>query len=127
MQRNVVGWFEIPVNDMERAIQFYQDVFRFEFDRHKLDNLDMAWFPMLDEKMGSPGTLIYNPEFYKPSQDGVLVYFTSPSGDCENELKKVESAGGKVIIEKRMISEQHGYMGALIDSEGNRIAIHSRK
>ena len=58
MQHNVVGWFEIPVTDMERAITFYQTVFGFTLERHQMGPLDMAWFPMLDGKMGSPGSLV---------------------------------------------------------------------
>jgi predicted enzyme related to lactoylglutathione lyase len=73
------------------------------------------------------GSLVDNQEFYKPSTDGVLVYFTAHSGDLANELAKVETAGGKVLQQKTLITEDVGYMGLFIDSEGNRIAMHSRK
>lgn len=66
LKRNVVGWFEIPVSDMERAIKFYKAVFNFELERHKMGELDMAWFPFADVP-GSPGTLVFHKEFYKPS------------------------------------------------------------
>lgn len=123
---NVVGWFEIPVVDMERAIKFYTVVFGHELSRNTMGPLDMAWFPEVPGTDGSPGGLVSHPDFYKPSTDGTLVYFTAFSGDCAIELSRVEDAGGKVLIPKRLITEEIGYMGVFIDTEGNRIAVHSR-
>lgn len=124
---NVVGWFEIPVKDMERAVRFYESVFGLRLTRHKLGPLDMAWFPWVESGHGSSGALVFLEEAYKPSRDGVLVYFTAFSGDVAVELGRVEDAGGRVLEEKKLISEDVGYMGLILDSEGNRIAIHSRK
>jgi predicted enzyme related to lactoylglutathione lyase len=45
-KNNVVGWFEIPVKQMERAIQFYETVFDLKLTRHQIGSLDMAWFGM---------------------------------------------------------------------------------
>lgn len=123
---NVVGWFEIPVTVMERAIRFYETVFGFKLDRHQMGSADMAWFPSMDTGMGSPGALIFQPEFYKPSDQGTLVYFTAFSGDLSNELEKVEKAGGTVQIPKTEISPDIGFMALFIDTEGNRVAMHSR-
>ncbi len=88
--------------------------------------LQMAFFPTVENSIGSSGALVQHPEFYKPSQDGTLVYFTAFSGNLDIELKRVEKAGGKVLIPKRQISPAHGYMGVFLDSEGNRIALHCR-
>ncbi len=126
LKRNVVGWFEIPVSNMDRAVKFYETVLDLKLERHNLGELDMAWFPSGDLP-GSPGTLVYHKEFYKPSSDGVLIYFTSQSGNLNNELNKVEKAGGKILNPKKLIAEDIGYMGLFNDSEGNRIAIHSRQ
>lgn len=125
LNRNAVGWFEIPVNDMERAMKFYETVFEYKLERHQMGPLDMAWFPFADIP-GAPGTLVFNKDFYKPSLDGTLIYFTCHSGDLKNELAKVEPAGGKVIVPKTLISEDIGYMAVCVDTEGNRIALHSR-
>lgn len=124
LTRNVVGWFEIPVAEMNRAIQFYETVFNCKLERHEMGELDMAWFPGADVP-GSSGTLVYHKDFYKPSLDGILIYFNSPSGDLSNELARVESAGGKVLMPKKLITEEVGYMALCIDTEGNRIALHS--
>ncbi len=126
LQRNVVGWFEIPVTDMDRAIKFYETVFNIKISKQDLGDLTMGWFPYADIP-GSPGSLVRHKDFYKPSADGVLIYFTAQSGDLSDELSRVESAGGKVLMQKKLIKEDIGYMGLFIDSEGNRIAIHSRK
>jgi hypothetical protein len=127
MNKNVVGWFEIPVANMQRAIQFYEIVFDFKLSRHLLGPIDMAWFPSVENASGSPGALVYNESAYKPSRDGVLIYFTAGSGDLSIELSKVESSGGKILLPKRQISEKVGYMALISDSEGNRIALLSPK
>ena len=126
-KNNVVSWFEIPVIDMPRAINFYNAVFGFELQSQKFGEEEMAWFPWSDTGMGASGSLVKHEQHYKPSADGTIVYFSSPSEDLNNELAKVEEAGGKVIREKTLITEEIGYMCLLLDSEGNRIAIHSRQ
>jgi predicted enzyme related to lactoylglutathione lyase len=126
MQSNVIGWTEIPVTNMERAIGFYEKVFDFKLERHQMGPLDMAWFPWVAEGTGSGGSLVHYPAAYKPSADGVLVYFTAHSGDLANELSRVEAAGGQVLQGKTQISEEHGFMAVITDSEGNRVALHSR-
>jgi len=123
----VVGWFEIPVSDMERTIKFYEAVFAFKLSRNRLGPLDMAWFPWVQGGMGASGSLVYLKDAYRPSQDGVVVYFTAFSGDAAAELSRVEAAGGKILQPKKLISEEIGDMGLFLDSEGNRIAVHSRK
>jgi hypothetical protein len=125
-KHNIVGWFEIPVTDMERAIRFYEAVFEFKLSRNQMGPLDMAWFPWIEETTGSGGSLVYHPDYYKPSADGVLIYFTAFSGDIDQELSRVEKAGGKVLQAKTLIAEGYGYMAVFLDSEGNRIALHSR-
>ncbi len=125
MNHNVVGWVEIPVSNMERAIAFYKAVFGFEIDRNMLGALDMGWFPFVHDGIGAGGSLVYAPEHYVPSEHGVLVYFTAPSGDMDIELKKAESAGGKVVVPKKLIAPGFGYMAVITDSEGNRIALHT--
>jgi predicted enzyme related to lactoylglutathione lyase len=127
IKNNVVGWFEIPVIDMSRAIKFYESVFGFKIERNKMDSIDMGWFPWKQDGLGSPGSLVFAPEYYEPSSEGTLVYFTAPSGDPENELSRVEKAGGKVLKKKTMIFGEYGFYALITDTEGNRVAIHSRK
>ncbi|MCB2218855.1 MAG: VOC family protein [Bacteroidetes bacterium] len=127
VNHNVVGWFEIPVHEMERAIRFYESVFDYKLIRQQMGELDMAWFPSVPDAIGSGGSLVQSPDFYKPSQQGPLVYFTAFSGDLNHELMRVEKAGGKIVQPKTEITPDIGFMAVIIDSEGNRIALHSRK
>ena len=125
MKSNPVAWFEIPVTDMKRAIKFYETVFDFKLDHRILGPLEMAWFPEIENGKGSTGSLVLHKDFYKPSADGILIYFSSPTGDLANEEKRVEKAGGRIIFPKKLIAENIGYMSVFLDSEGNRIAMHS--
>lgn len=125
MEHNMVGWFEIPVRDMDRAKKFYETVFEVTLQIEQLGELVMGWFPWAEGKQGSSGTLALHKDFYTPSDSaGVLIYFTSL--DVENEISRVEAAGGKVLQSKTLISEDIGYMAVFVDTEGNRIALHSR-
>lgn len=123
---NPIGWVEIPVTDMERAMKFYEEVFDFKLERHQMGPLDMAWFPSIPDAVGASGSLVKHKDWYKPTLDGPLVYFTAFSGDVSIELERARKAGGKVWVEKKQISPDIGYMGVFEDSEGNRIALHSR-
>lgn len=77
--------------------------------------------------VGCAGSLVCHKDFYKPSDNGTLVYFISPSEDLQNELSRIEAAGGKVFVEKTQISPTHGYVAVFYDTEGNRVALHSSK
>ncbi|REG87384.1 VOC family protein [Winogradskyella sediminis] len=118
----MVGWFEIPVNDMERARTFYETVFNVKIKDVEFDGLKMGWFPDNDGAYGASGALIKQ-NSYVPSKEGTLIYFISK--DVQIELDRVEAAGGKIGLEKTEISENNGFMGMFIDTEGNKIALHS--
>ncbi len=122
----MVGWFEIPVVDMDRAKKFYEEVFQIEIQVQDFSGTLMGWFPWAEGKPGCSGSLILQPEWYIPNRkEGVLIYFSSE--DVENELSRVVAAGGRILKPKTKISDEIGYMGLFHDSEDNRIALHSRK
>ena len=123
----MVGWFEIPVEEMERAMAFYESFLGIKLSKQQFGPLEMALFPGDPDAPGSSGALVRFPGMYSPSQEGVVVYFSSRTGDLNDELANVEKAGGKIIMQKKQISEENGFMGLITDTEGNRIAIHSRK
>jgi len=126
MEYNVISWVEIPVVDMDRAKQFYESIFGIEIEVHQLKELLMGWFPFADGKPGASGSLVQHPEAYVPSgKQGPLVYFVCE--DVQKVLDRVESGGGQIIQPKTRINEDIGFMGVLSDTEGNRIALHSRK
>ena len=124
MKRNAIGWFEIPTSNMDRAKAFYETVFTTSIEIVEMGPFIMGWFPDIPDAPGASGSLVYH-EDYTPSTNGTLIYFSSKTGDLADELSKVESAGGKVLQPKTMISEEHGYMAIFLDTEGNRLALHS--
>ena len=123
MAKNPVGWFEIYVDDMERAKKFYQDVFKVELQRLESPEVEMWAFPMHNEEIGAPGSLIHMDGF-KAGGNSTLVYFTSD--DCAFEEERVVPAGGKIQKTKFSIGE-YGFITLAIDTEGNMFGIHSMK
>ena len=120
-QTNPVNWFEIPVNDLERARQFYETVFGLQLSLNEMGPMKMAWFPMSEGGGGATGTLMQS-EGYAPSHAGTLVYFSVT--DIEGTLDKVNANGGKTLLPKTSIGE-HGCIAHFQDCEGNRVALHS--
>ncbi|WP_088890526.1 VOC family protein [Leptolyngbya ohadii] len=120
--KNPVGYFEIPVVDLDRAIQFYEKVLGYEFERTTIDGNDMAWFPFDENAAGISGALAKG-ESYVPSTEGTLIYFSTDSID--ETLTQVQAIGGKILYPKTSIGGQ-GWVAEFEDSEGNRIALHSQ-
>jgi predicted enzyme related to lactoylglutathione lyase len=122
--KNAISWFEIPTQDIDRAAKFYETIFDIALIPLDIQQLKMRMFP-IENQMGIGGALCYNQEFYKPSSsDGPLIYLNA-NPDVQNVLDKIEAVGGKIIIPKTQISPEHGYMAVFVDTEGNRIALHS--
>ncbi len=119
---NVINWFEIPATDIDRAVKFYTQVLGGEFRQMEMMGFKMALFPMEGDGVG--GALVEG-EWYKPTQDGAVVYLNA-NPDLSVPLSKVETAGGKIIMPKKQITEEIGYMAMFVDSEGNRVAFHSQ-
>ena len=122
---NAISWFEIPATDLARAQTFYETVFNTKLNALDLPNIKMRMFPIENPMTGVGGAIVNSGGFHKPSlTDGPLIYLNG-NPDVQNVLDKVEAAGGKIIVPKTEISPEYGYMAVIIDSEGNRIALHS--
>jgi uncharacterized protein len=122
---NAISWFEIPVTDINRAQKFYETIFAISLTALDLPNIKMRMFPV-DNTMSGGGALAdTGGVFHKPSAtDGPLIYLNA-NPDVQLVLDKIEAAGGKIMVPKTQISPEYGYMAVFIDSEGNRIALHS--
>ena len=118
---NPVNWFEIPVNDLDRAKSFYEKVLDVTLSRQDMGPMQMGWFPTEENGAGATGTLIKG-EGYTPSHDGTMVYFHV--SDIEATLAKIESNGGKSLFPKTSIGE-HGFIAHFEDTEGNRVSLHA--
>ncbi len=123
LQGNVINWLEIPVNDMKRGKAFYEKVFDIKLiDLDMGDGFKMAMFPNDQSKVS--GALVEHHDFYHPGEQGPLLYLNG-NPDLQVFLDRVEKSGGKILIPKRQITEEHGFMAVINDTEGNRIALHS--
>ena len=122
---NAISWFEIPTTDLDRATAFYESIFQIALFPLDTPNLKMRMFPIENMATGVGGALVYSGGFHKPSAtDGPLIYLNA-NPDVQVVLDRVTGVGGTVIVPKTQISPEYGYMAAFIDSEGNRIALHS--
>jgi hypothetical protein len=119
---NPVVYFEIPVIDIDRATKFYSTVFNFKFDTTIIDNNKMALFPFTEEKSGISGALAKG-EIYKPTKDGVLIYFNTANIDETLRLANVN--GGQILYPKT--DNGIGLVAEFEDTEGNRIALYQSK
>ena len=123
MVQNPVGWFEIYVQDMERAKKFYETVLDTNFERLNSPGIEMWAFPRTIENTGTSGSLVRMPGF--PSGgNSTLVYFSC--ADCATEAGRVVNAGGRLQREKISIG-QYGFVALAIDTEGNMFGLHSTK
>ena len=119
---NPVIYFEIPVQDLDRAMKFYTAVFNFDFEKETIDSNEMALFPFADENSGISGALAKG-EIYKPTKDGVVIYFTTDNID--ETLKSASSNGGQILYP--VTDNGIGFVAEFEDPEGNRIALFQSK
>lgn len=119
-----ISWFEIGTTDLERATKFYETIFGFTMIPLDMDKIKMRMFPV-DSMESVTGALVDSGGFHKPSAtDGPLVYLNA-NPDVQVVLDRVEAAGGKILVPKTLISPEYGFMGVFIDTEGNRVGLHS--
>ena len=124
MHKNPVGWFEIYVQDMDRARRFYEQVLDGKLEKLEAGGLEMYAFPgTQDPCYGTAGALVRMPGM--PSgNNGTLVYFKCD--DCAVEEGRVKAAGGAVHKPKFSIG-QYGFVSLATDTEGNMVGLHSMK
>lgn len=123
MKSNPVGWFEIYVQDLERARKFYEAVFQLELSKLDMPGMEMLAFPMDPNRMGASGSLVKMPGF--PSGgNSTLVYFSCEN--CAIEESRVEEFGGGIQRSKMPIGE-YGFISLVFDTEGNMLGLHSRE
>ena len=121
---NPVVWFEIYVDDIDRAKNFYETVLGIKMNDMADPNdseIKMYSFPMQMDKPNASGALV-KMEGFKPGGNGTIVYFDSQ--DCGVEEARVPGSGGKIFKGKMQIGE-YGFMSLCIDTEGNKFGLHS--
>jgi len=123
--QNAISWFEIPTTDIDRAQKFYETIFGITMIPMDMPNIKMRMFPLEDMMTQVGGALVDSGGFHKASAtDGPLIYLNG-NPDVQNILDKVVEAGGSIMVPKTEISPEHGFMAVFMDTEGNRIGLHS--
>lgn len=124
---NAISWFEIGASDLARAEKFYATIFGVTLIPMDMENIRMRMFPIADMQTGVGGAVVDSGGFHKPSAtDGPLIYLNGEP-DLQQVLDKVVGAGGSIMVPKTEISPEYGFMAVILDTEGNRIGLHSSK
>lgn len=122
---NAISWFEIGTSNLDRAQKFYESIFGVSLVPMDLPNIKMRMFPLDNMTSGVGGAIVDSGGFHKPSgTDGPLIYLNG-NPDVQVILDKVVKEGGKILVPKTEISPEYGFMAVIIDTEGNRIGLHS--
>jgi predicted enzyme related to lactoylglutathione lyase len=121
---NQIVWFDIPVRDLDRSIKFYSAILGRPAQKQEFPGMKLGILPHEQGEIGGCLTPGAPGEPAKPSADGPLLYFNC-DGRLDDAIRTVEPNGGKVLQPKHAIGP-YGFRAIILDSEGNRIALHSR-
>ncbi len=121
---NSINWFEIPALDIKRAQAFYEKVFGFSMYETEMMGMKMAFFPYQPGSGKATGSLVQGPD-HKVQQEGCVIYLNGDP-DLSVALGRVVAAGGKIVMPKTSLGD-FGNMAFFIDTEGNRIGLHSEE
>jgi predicted enzyme related to lactoylglutathione lyase len=118
--KNAVNWFELPARNFERAVKFYSALLNARLHVEDLMGTPNAIFP--SGEPGAGGSIVRR-DGDQPSTSGTIVYL-NVEGDLDGALARTEPAGGKVVLPRTHIGKD-GYIAIIVDSEGNRVGLHS--
>ncbi|SHF49684.1 hypothetical protein SAMN05444344_0129 [Tenacibaculum mesophilum] len=119
--KSYVSIFEIPATNITRAVNFYKEILGIEIERFYFPEMEMGVFPYEGQMV--TGVIIQG-EGYEPSASGVTIYLNG-GDNLQTIIDKVEEHGGKVMIPKTPHADENGYFAIFLDSEGNKIGLHS--
>jgi len=121
IMQSFVSIVEIPATDISRAVKFYQSILDIDIQTIDMQGTEMGIFPSDGQ---SASVVITKGEGYEPASNGVLVHLNG-GDNLEPILKKIEKSGGQVLLPKTLIDEENGYFALFLDSEGNKMGLHS--
>ena len=116
-----INWFENPSIDFQRAVRFYETIFDTRLKIEDFGSLPMGIFTGADGN--SVGSVVHGEQFV-PSDKGPVLYLDATPG-FDAVLARIETAGGRILMNKMELPRELGYIAHFIDSEGNRIALHA--
>lgn len=120
--KNAISWFDLPARDIERATKFYNEILQIKMEPVASMDGRASFFPY-DAPLAVGGSIV-DSKWYTPSESAGPMIYLDAGDDLSPVLDRVEGAGGKVLVPKTGIGE-HGFIGVLLDSEGNRVGLHS--
>lgn len=116
-----IAIFEIPTTDISRATDFYQALLGIQIEQMEMPGMQLGIFPY--ENQAVTGVLVQG-EGYEPSVSGVTVYLHAGE-DLQRALDQIESLGGSIVVPKTSHADGVGFFALILDTEGNRIGLHS--
>ena len=116
-----VAIFEIPATDISRAIQFYQTILDIKIEAMEFPGMEMGLLPYENQSVTG---VIMKGEGYEPSASGVTIYLNA-GNDLQQVLDRVEKGGGKILVPKTPHADESGFFALFLDSEGNKMGLHS--
>ncbi|MEM8895992.1 MAG: VOC family protein [Bacteroidota bacterium] len=116
-----ISIFEIPATDVPRAIDFYQEILSISIEHMEFPGLEMGLLPYEGQMVTG---VIMKGDDSKPSTEGVTVYLNGGE-DLQVILDKVEGNGGEIIVPKTPHADEVGFFALFLDSEGNKMGLHS--
>jgi len=119
--KSYISIFEIPATEISRAIDFYQTILDIKIEKMEMPEMQMGILPFEEQMVTG---VIIQAEGYKPSADGVTIYLNG-GDNLQVILDKVAKNGGKILTPKTLHADESGYFAIFLDSEGNRIGLHS--
>lgn len=121
-QTNTLCWVDIPVVDLDRAIDFYSAVLNAPVQKITEHGFEFGLLPHSEDNVS--GTLSVM-EDRKPSQNGPLVYLNL-EGQMDAALSQTTALGG-TILQAKMQMGPYGHRAIILDTEGNAIAFYSKE
>ena len=119
--KSFISIFEIPATDISRAINFYKAILDINIEKMEFPEMQMGIFPYEGQMVTG---VIMKAEGYTPSANGVTIYLNG-GYNLQIILDKVEKNGGKILVPKSLHADESGYYAIFIDSEGNKMGLHS--
>ena len=116
-----ISIFEIPATEISRAIDFYQAILNIEIEKMDMPGMQMGILPYEEQMVTG---VIVQGEGYKPSAEGVTIYLNGGE-NLQIVLDRVEAKGGKIMVPKTSHGDENGYFALFLDTEGNKIGLHS--
>lgn len=121
--KNIVSIVEIPTTEFSRAVKFYETLLDVKIEEVDMGGTQMGVLPSDGETVN---VVLVKGSDYKPTTDGAVLYLNAGS-DLQPTLDKVEPNGGRILVPKTEISPDMGFFALFVDTEGNKLGLHSMK